>query len=674
MSRTSLYRPWRVLHLDLSRRVTGLEEDPGLGGMHVVVWWRGIPLGRLDVTAGQLPMSDAQLLDAALDAIAPAVESHVLQSDGSPDELFALERPLERLEQVLGERWAKVDPEIRVSVVVCTRDRPRELERCLASIREQSLSPHEVVVVDNAPATGDTRALVEAMADVRYVVEPAPGLGVARNRGIRVSSGAIVAFTDDDVAADREWLRRLAPAFDVPDVMCVTGLVLPAELETEPQWFFENVFGGFAQGFRPRRFDGTFFDAGLERGVPAWRIGAGANMAFRRELFEHVGLFDERLGAGAAGCSEDSELWYRALAAGYACRYEPTAAVHHYHRRDPAALERQMHHYMRGHVAALFVQYERHRDPGNLHRALLRLPYIYSRRIAGRLLFGAMPDHRTLWAEAGGCVAGAWYYLRAPRPPGPRVRRARHKARLSRFLAQNPFDHPFTLGFFYREKMRAIHRVAPDAPYEHVLEVGGGRGGLTRLLYPRAHVTNLDIDAGHADSPVNRAPGVRFVQGDATALPFPDASFDAVTMFDVLEHIPDDRTAVAEALRVLRPGGALLVSSPNDDWRFPYHAALRRICPSEEHMFAEWGHVRRGYSMDALRDLIGLPCERRAMFINRVTVIGHDISFSRLPLRLRRLAVAALAPVSWLGYAVHRRGTRGTETASLWLKPEQAGA
>jgi SAM-dependent methyltransferase len=243
------------------------------------------------------------------------------------------------------------------------------------------------------------------------------------------------------------------------------------------------------------------------------------------------------------------------------------------------------------------------------------------------------------------------------------------KAPLRSFLSRNPFPEPLTLGFFYREKMRAIHTVAPEGPVSDILEVGGGRSGLTALLYPGAWITNVDFDRQFATSPPNRQAGVRFVCGDATRLPFADGAFDAVTMFDVLEHIPEHAAAAAEALRVLRPGGWLLVSSPNEGWRFPYYAPMRRLCPSEAEMFAEWGHVRRGYSLDELRALIGLPCERSATFITPLTVLGHDVAFSRLPLATRRALCAALSPLTWLGYALHRPGARGTETASAWRKP-----
>ena len=147
------------------------------------------------------------------------------------------------------------------------------------------------------------------------------------------------------------------------------------------------------------------------------------------------------------------------------------------------------------------------------------------------------------------------------------------------FLQRNPFVCPRTLGFFYREKMRAIHQIAPDLPFADILEVGGGQSGLTRLLYPRAQVVNLDLDPGFADAPCNSGEGVRFVCGDATALVFPDGSFDAVTMFDLLEHVPEHERAISEAFRVLWPGGWLLVTTPNETWRFPYYRALRRFCP-----------------------------------------------------------------------------------------------
>lgn len=139
-------------------------------------------------------------------------------------------------------------------------------------------------------------------------------------------------------------------------------------------------------------------------------------MAFRRSIFDEIGLFDERLDVGAAGCSGDSEYWYRILAAGHTCRYEPGAVLFHHHRLAMAGLESQIFHYMRGHVAALMVQHERTGDRGNLRRAFLSMPLYYARQATARMIHGPTPRNRMLSQQVRGAAAGLLYYLRAPRP------------------------------------------------------------------------------------------------------------------------------------------------------------------------------------------------------------------------------------------------------------------
>jgi len=246
-----------------------------------------------------------------------------------------------------------------------------------------------------------------------------------------------------------------------------------------------------------------------------------------------------------------------------------------------------------------------------------------------------------------------------------------HKAPLGAFLARNPFPGPFTDGLYFRDKMRAVHRIAPDLAVEDLLEVGGGQSGLSAMLYPQARVVNLDMDPVFAHAPCNRNnPKVTFITGDATQLPFADECFDLVTMFDLLEHVPDDAAVAREALRVLRPGGQLLVSTPDRDrWRYPYYRIFKSICPAEEELFAEWGHVRRGYTKGELDALFGRPAERVTSFINPLLAFSHDVSFSRLSRRRRRTLHALLAPVSALGWVTHGVTTPGTEFAAAWRKP-----
>jgi hypothetical protein len=122
-----------------------------------------------------------------------------------------------------------------VTVAVCTRNRTDDLAQCLASLQNVDYPNLEIVVIDNAPATEATAVLVrDRFPDVRYVREPRPGLDWARSRAILECRGDILAFTDDDVIVDRGWVTALAAVFAAsPDVMAVTGLVVPYELETD---------------------------------------------------------------------------------------------------------------------------------------------------------------------------------------------------------------------------------------------------------------------------------------------------------------------------------------------------------------------------------------------------------------------------------------------------------
>ncbi len=415
--------PWKILHIRLDEGIKALDAPEGYHALLLIFWWQGVPLGQAEVPIGQLPMSEIQVANLALRAITPVVHRHLQGDGGAPGitRMAGNEKPL----WLLQERWRKQRanaPALTVSVVVCTYNRPQQLANCLRSLQQLSPQPHEILVVDNAPASGETRLLVDQVAGARYVAEPRLGLSAARNTGIRASTGEIVAFTDDDVLVDPGWIGWLQEGFRNSQVMSVTGLVLPAELETEAQLVFERGFGGFGQGYRPLRFDSRFFARLKPRGVPVWRIGAGANMALRRSAFDQVGVFDERLGAGAAGCSEDSELWYRLLARGWVCRYEPRAVVHHVHRRDFEGLKRQMYLYMRGHVAALLVQFLRHRHWGNLRRLLLILPAFYGKQVGRILLRSAKHRERILLAELLGSLSGIGFFLSRSLGPGLKQR------------------------------------------------------------------------------------------------------------------------------------------------------------------------------------------------------------------------------------------------------------
>jgi GT2 family glycosyltransferase len=250
------------------------------------------------------------------------------------------------------------------------------------------------------------------------VREDKPGLDFARNAGARASCGEIVAYTDDDVILHPRWLERLVAAFDDSRVLAVTGLVLPAELRTPAQVHFETRWS-FGRGYDRIDFGSEFFSSDRWSGCPAWEVGAGANMAFRRETFSKVGLFDERLDVGAAGCSGDSELWHRILSQGGVIRYEPAAVAFHYHRADWEGLRKQIRAYMRGHAAALLVQAELSKSRGSLRRAIVTMPRWLLRRVLKKAIGRAGPSDLLLREEWTGYAAGLMYYLRSKRPGSP---------------------------------------------------------------------------------------------------------------------------------------------------------------------------------------------------------------------------------------------------------------
>ena len=190
---------------------------------------------------------------------------------------------------------------------------------------------------------------------VRYLLEPTPGASAGRNCGLRAATGEVVAFADDDVLVDRLWLRNLVLGFQAaPGVACVTGMILPAELETPAQVWIEE-FGGFDKGYQRQIFDlGEFAPADPLYPYAVGRFGSGANAAFDPAVLRRVGGFDTALGpATPARGGEDIDTFLQIILAGYRLVYEPRSLVRHHHRRDYADLLRTVQSYGVGLSAVL---------------------------------------------------------------------------------------------------------------------------------------------------------------------------------------------------------------------------------------------------------------------------------------------------------------------------------
>src|SRR3989440_5427999 len=262
--------PARVLDVEISRPLAAIEPGAGSTGQPyrsavALIRLHGPPLGTPSFRLGERGIDRAPVAETIWDALEAPITDH-LRADGSP-----CTGPLSKagigpaqpgpagaggMPPCLG---GADDAAPMASVVVCTRDRPEPLIGCLESLLRIDYPRYELLVVDNAPNTAATRNLVRDrfgdLPNVRYLLEPRQGLSRARNAALAAARGEIIAFVDDDVVVDPDWLRSIVRGFRaIPGVACVTGMILPAELETRPQIWFEE-FGGFNKGYERRVFD-----------------------------------------------------------------------------------------------------------------------------------------------------------------------------------------------------------------------------------------------------------------------------------------------------------------------------------------------------------------------------------------------------------------------------------
>ena len=286
----------------------------------------------------------------------------------------------------------------RISVVVPTLASNIEgLSRCIDSLAQLEYPDFEVLLIDNRRALPEDDPLVALTNDqewLRVIRESRPGISAARNRGIIESHADLIAFTDDDVRVDRHWLRAIALRFaQEPALDVVTGLVLPGELSSTAQIWYEKYFGGFG-GVRSFRRVTVRLARGRTR---RWRLGlleeldaathavrttslygagryvAGANMAFKRSALEQIRGFDVTLGTGTSSRGgEDLAAVISVLWGGGTIGFEPGAYVFHRHRRTYAQLLDQLDGSGIGFTAMLTSLVRR--DPRHLLAMLCQVP------------------------------------------------------------------------------------------------------------------------------------------------------------------------------------------------------------------------------------------------------------------------------------------------------------
>jgi glycosyltransferase involved in cell wall biosynthesis len=227
---------------------------------------------------------------------------------------------------------------MNITVILCTYNRCQGLAKTLDSVAASTLPNSvqwEVLVVDNNSTDG-TRELVAEFSRrypglFRYIFEPQPGKSFALNTGVRKAHGDVLAFMDDDVTVEPTWLQNLTAPLKWGEWAGTGGRTLLAEAFSPPRWLALGEPGNLG-GILAALFDLGSNPCELKEAP------YGANMAYRKEMFDKYGLFRTDMGPSPnreiPRPNEDAELGRRLMAAGERLRYEPSAIVYHPVIRD----------------------------------------------------------------------------------------------------------------------------------------------------------------------------------------------------------------------------------------------------------------------------------------------------------------------------------------------------
>lgn len=359
------FSPVLLIEIDLADPLPDLDwGQTGTGTPYsraqILVRIHAQPIGQVHVDSSLHSLDPERVAHRIWEGLRPEI-NHFLKKNNLPeiDRLGAAGLSHLDLPGQLTTQSGQLGSASLVSVVVTTHDRPDSLEETLRSIARVDYPHFEIIIIDNAPSNAAAAELVERLSaelgNLRYMREDRPGLCWARNCGLQAAQGDLVVFTDDDVLVDKYWLAALVQGFgDGENVACVTGLILPRELDTPAQVWCEE-HGGFGKGFAPQIYDlGTHRPDDPLFPYRLSMFGSGANMGFRTDILRQVGGCDPALGAGTPTRSAaEFPAFFNILTNHHQIVYRPDAIVYHSHHEQYTQFRRQFFGYGVGYTAFL---------------------------------------------------------------------------------------------------------------------------------------------------------------------------------------------------------------------------------------------------------------------------------------------------------------------------------
>ena len=226
-----------------------------------------------------------------------------------------------------------------ISIIIPVLNAENYIRDCITSIVDQDFpkDQYEIIIIDNGSKDNTYNVIMDIIhngnVDNRIIItrEPKKGAYMARNTGIKISKGDIIAFTDADCITDKNWLKELYKGFNPNNVGCVVGLINPYNGNTIVEIYSKNKEVLSQKQTLVSKF------------LP---YGQTANVAYRKDVFDKIGLFDFEMMTGG-----DADIaWRMQIYTDYKLVYESKAIVEHRHRTSFKGFFKQQFRYGFGRI------------------------------------------------------------------------------------------------------------------------------------------------------------------------------------------------------------------------------------------------------------------------------------------------------------------------------------